>query len=182
MDLLQEFERMQSLYPPSVARRAGRILTTGVSSRLGSARMRGLMGTREAKALTGWLDTQPLDRVKRLRVLAALNEEQARGALRTTLIANITVPLIALAVLNQTFPGWHTPLTSRADEPAVFGILLLTVIPALLVIAGIGFFAVSYSNHARDLRQLCDVAAAKRGVYFGAEDADETGIDYDPHE
>lgn len=182
MDLFRQFDHLQTLYPPSVARRIARVFQTGLSTRLGSLRMQGLLRTPEAKALVAFLSEQSPDRLKALRVMAALNEEQARDASRRTLIANVTAPLVILAIVNQTFPGWHSVFTADGlqNQEIFVGICLIV---GFVVAYGItAFFAITYFNHARDLRHLIDAASATRGVYFGAEDADEPGVDTPLHD
>ena len=168
---------VQALYPVGVSRRISLANSFGISGRLATNRLSRLLHTRPARALLRRLEGMDPDALKALRIHAALNEEQARAAFRTTMVANISAPLIGLAVVNQSFPGW---LSDLMDRPGAADTVLAFAVLSVLTIALIVFFSLSASNHARDLRHLIDIGAARRGVFFGAEDADGAGDVIEP--
>ena len=165
---------IQALYPVRVTRRISLANSMGLSGRLAPSRLTRLVATKPAQALLTRLSAMEPDAIKSLRIHAALNEEQARAAFRTTMVANVSAPLIGLAVINQSFPGWLSNWVNQPGDAgaAATNAVAVFIVIGILTIALITFYALSAANHARDLRHLIDIGAAARGVYFGAEDAD----------
>lgn len=157
--------------------RPHRIWFAGVSERTGFDRMMRLTQSPPARKLAPLV--AGLDRVQlgRLVVRSVLNQDQALSALRLTLVANISVPLGALVLINQFLPGSVGDLIRSLPPVAVLVPLLMMV--SLLV--GVIWFAYAGVAAARDLNHLLrlHLADATGGAGGSEDDGDilETILD-----
>ena len=157
--------------------RPHRIWFAGVSERTGFDRMTRLTKSAAARKLAPLV--AGLDRVQlgRLVVRSLLNQDQALSALRLTLVANISVPLGALVLINQFLPGSIGDLIRSLPPVAVLVPLLMMV--SLLV--GVIWFAYAGVAAARDLNHLLrlHLADATGGAGGSEDDGDilETILD-----
>lgn len=131
---------------------------TGLSVGAGRGRLKQLLTSSEAKKLTPRLEALPDAEFAVFRSYAQVNLEQAQAAVRLSLIANITIPVGFLVLVNQFFPGSVRSLVSYVGVDA----MLL----GLLSAGSLLFFAIWYCYagvfQARNLEHLTVIAAAKR--------------------
>ncbi|GLQ19875.1 hypothetical protein GCM10007854_08300 [Algimonas porphyrae] len=120
------------------------------------------------------LADRSLSRIKTLRTFAVVNQEQASAAFRITVVANVTIPVVIITVLNLIFPGSPADMFRSLfalNEGGTVFVWLLVVAYLSLLAGGLGFGIANLSN-ARDIRHLIDLHAAERGIFFGLEDED----------
>lgn len=151
----------------------------GVSPRLGRDRLGRLLALRAAAPLAALFDQRSSKRVKALRTYAAVNMEQASAALRMTIVVNVSIPVIIVAVLSQISSGkiWASYWSLFADstlEQIAFAAPAVIALLILMIILGLG---ASRLGQARDIRHLIDLLAAERGIYFGMDDMDDSQAD-----
>ncbi|GGX62444.1 hypothetical protein GCM10011309_10520 [Litorimonas cladophorae] len=169
--VMQDWAEIEALFPTRGALRPSKSWTNGISTRAGVGRLSRMLDNRGAGPLAAKLDQMDDARVKALRTIAAVNLEQAAQGFRVSLVANVTVPVLILTILNQlTEQGIGHFLKSAYGEAALYGLIagfLTTVLLVGLMIA----FTLASLNQARDIRHIIDLQAAERGIYFGLEDA-----------
>lgn len=147
----------------------------GFSSRLNAHAISRLWESRAAGHLAAKLDQTDDARIKALRTYAAIYLEQISSAFRLTLVVNVTVPFLLLTFANLLVPGGLGQLLQDtyggdAEGSLIFGGLVLA---SVIFAACISIFALAQLNRARDIRNLIDLHAADRGIYYGLEDAGE---------
>lgn len=152
---------------------------SGVSPRLGRNRLTRLMSLPAAGPLAALLDQRPIERIKALRTYAAINLEQASAALRMTVVVNVSIPVIVVAILSQISSGqiWAGMWAFYSEDPYQWLALAIPVafaLTALIIIMAVG---ATRLGQARDIRHLIDLFAADRGIYFGLDDMDDLQAD-----
>jgi hypothetical protein len=174
----EDWEQVQALFPAQNSI-TSKSWTFGFSGRLPRTRIDRLMQTQAAAKLALMLDQRSNMRIKALRTFAAVNLEQATAAFRISIIANVSVPILLLTVINLLFPGslgrifLSTFEVSQQFLMIQLGVMFLTLSWLLAVL----IYAVACLNQARDIRHLIDLTAAERGIYFGLEDIVEMQSD-----
>ncbi len=132
----------------------------GVSSRSGPLRVARLEACRPAKRLRAILsDLGPAD-IERLLVRSEVNLEQAISAFRLTLVANISIPVGLVVLINQLAPGAIGNLI--AQTPALAILLPLSLTLALLIT--VMWYAYAGALAARDLNHLLRLRLADTGT------------------
>lgn len=172
--LYEDWDRIQALFPARKAIRPGNAMLNGVSTRLGAKRLTRMMTGTAQKALREIIHSASDQRVKALRVVADVNHEQTSTAFRLTMIANVTAPLAFLAVLHQSLPKGLSQVWSYIESEGQFFIwwnfglaILLAVLIAFLIT-----WALANLGQSRDIKNLIDIYAAERGIFFGLEDSE----------
>lgn len=148
---------------------------SGLSVGTGPKRLERLMGSKGAAQLMPKLEALSDRELVIFRTYARINLEQAEAAMRLSLIANITIPVGFLVILNQFFPGTVQELFAYAGVDAMlFGIGLAAA--ALLMLIWYSYAGVF---QARDISHLAAIAAARRGAGSADQesggDSDEAG-------
>lgn len=150
----------------------------GVSERTGHDRMKELTQSAPARRLAPLV--AGLDRVQlgRLAVRSAINQEQAASALRLTLVANISVPVGALVLLNQFLPGSVEEMIRSAPAIFVFGVLM-SMLAVLLFVIWFSYAGVAAARDLNHLLRLHLADAADGAAAAGGDDGDalETLLD-----
>lgn len=170
---VEDWTEIQSMFPRSGGRRILRWLG-GVSPRLGRHRLTRLLALPAAGPLAEMLEQRSPARIKALRTYAAINMEQASAALRMTIVVNVSIPVIIVAVLSQVSSGkiWADMWSFYAEDAAqwlAFAIPMTMAFITLVIILAVG---ATRLGQARDIRHLIDLIAADRGIYFGLDDTD----------
>ncbi len=142
----------------------------GVSERTGFDRMTQLTRSAAARKLAPLVAGLDAVQLGRLVVRSAVNQDQAASALRLTLVANISVPVGVLVLLNQFLPGSVSDLI-RSLPPAVVMVPLFIMIAVLI---GVIWFAYAGVAAARDLNHLLRLHLADATGAAGAA-ADDDG-------
>ncbi len=131
---------------------------TGLSVGAGRERLKRLTNSKGAQTLMPKLEALPDSEFAVFRSYAQVNLEQAQAAVRLSLVANITIPVGFLVLVNQFFPGSVRSLVAYVGADA----MLL----GLLSAGSLLFFAIWYCYagvfQARNLEHLTMIAAAKR--------------------
>jgi len=173
--LVPKWEEITALFKTRSAFRPHKFWKYGLTSRLDKNRLSLLRQTKQAISLGQILDTLPNRDVKALRTFAAINQEQAAVGFRVTMVTNITVPVGFLAILHQLSPNGLGALIFSFYEKELLFMSVLGIVIVTLVI-GIALFALATLSQARDIRNLTDLHAAERGIYFGLEDMEELSL------
>lgn len=166
-DLL--WNQIAPVFSNSAFMRPHRMWFGGVSERTGHGRMKELTQSAPARKLAPLI--AGLDRVQlgRLVVRSAINLDQAASALRLTLVANISVPVGALVLLNQFLPGSVEEMIRSAPSIFVFGVLMAMLAVLLFVI----WFSYAGVAAARDLNHLLRLHLADATGEAGAAQDDD---------
>lgn len=122
----------------------------GVSERTGFDRMTHLTQSAPARKLAPIVAGLDAVQLGRLAVRSAINQDQAASALRLTLVANISVPVGGLVLLNQFLPGSVQDTIRNVSLIGVFSALMAM----LCVLLGVIWFAYAGVAAARDLNHL----------------------------
>jgi hypothetical protein len=146
----------------------------GVSERTGHDRMKVLTQSAPARKLAPLVAGLDALQLGRLVVRSAINQDQAASALRLTLVANISVPVGALVLLNQFLPGSVEEMILDLPLLVVFG----TLMTMILILIGVIWFAYAGVAAARDLNHLLRLHLAdKTGGAGGADDEDGDALE-----
>ena len=175
LSAVQDWEKIQSLFPARTAMRPSKAWLNGISTRLAGDRVSRLLDRPNSGHLAAILDQFSDERLKALRTYAVVNLEQAVSAFRITIVGNFSIPIIMLSVAHQLTDGGVRKLFEFIHQGEfvaiifmiVFGIFMLMLLFLVLV------YALASLNQARDIRHLIDLFAADRGVYFGLEDSSD---------
>lgn len=100
-----------------------------------------------------------------LRVFHArsvINHEQAVAGTRFTLIANVSVPVGLILLLNALFPRQVEALLTGGDLGAFIALAALVIGPILLFFEA--WYCYSGVQQARDLSHVATLAMARRGL------------------
>jgi len=174
----EDWAQIQSLFPRSGGRR---MLTwvSGVSPRLGRHRLSRLLALPATGPLAALLDQRDIGRIKALRTYAAINLEQASAALRMTIIVNVSIPVIIIAILSQVSSGqvWADLWSFYTEEAYQWLALAVPLVLALITVLIVLASGATQLGQARDIRHLIDLFAADRGIYFGLDDMDDLQAD-----
>ena len=142
---------------------------SGLSVGTGPKRLERLTGSKGAAQLMPKLEALSDRELSIFRTYARINLEQAEAAMRLSLIANITIPVGFLVILNQFFPGTVQKVFEYSGPEAMLaGFGLVAVILLMLI-----WYSYAGVFQARDISHLAAVAAAKRGA--GASDEKDGG-------
>ena len=148
---------------------------SGLSVGTGPKRLERLTASKAARQLMPKLEALSDRELVMFRTYARINLEQAEAAMRLSLIANITIPVGFLVILNQFFPGTVQEAFDYAGVEAMLGGIGAAAVVLLLLI----WYSYAGVFQARDISHLAAIAAAKRGVASGDEedggDADDAG-------
>lgn len=148
---------------------------SGLSVGTGPKRLERLMASRGARQLMPKLEALSDRELVIFRTYARINLEQAEAAMRLSLIANITIPVGFLVILNQFFPGTVQELFDYAGVEAMLGGTAAAAVVLLLLI----WYSYAGVFQARDISHLAAIAAAKRGASAsddeGSGNGDESG-------
>ncbi|QYJ01131.1 hypothetical protein KUV46_01755 [Thalassovita mediterranea] len=148
---------------------------SGLSVGTGPKRLERLTGSKGAAQLMPKLERLSDRELVIFRTYARINLEQAEAAMRLSLIANITIPVGFLVILNQFFPGTVLELVEYAGPEAMLvGVGLAAGLLLILI-----WYSYAGVFQARDISHLAAIAAAKRGAGVsdqeGSGDSDEPG-------
>ena len=155
--------------------RPRRSWASGLSVGTGPKRLERLTGSKGAAQLMPKLERLSDRELVIFRTYARINLEQAEAAMRLSLIANITIPVGFLVILNQFFPGTVLELVEYAGPEAMLvGVGLAAGLLLILI-----WYSYAGVFQARDISHLAAIAAAKRGAGVsdqeGSGDSDEPG-------
>lgn len=169
----EDWAQIQSLFPRFGGRHALKWVG-GISPRLGQHRLTRLLALPATGPLAALLEQRSSQRVKALRTYAAINMEQAAAALRMTVIVNVSIPVIIVAILSQISSGeiWAAYWSLYTGDGVRWIALVAPIIIALAILMMILATGATRLGQARDIRHLIDLIAADRGIYFGLDDAD----------
>ena len=146
----------------------------GVSERTGFDRMAQLTRSAPARKLAPLVAGLDAVELGRLVVCSAINQDQAASALRLTLVANISVPVGALVLINQFLPGSVQDMILDLPLLVVFGTLMTMIV----ILIGVIWFAYAGVAAARDLNHLLRLHLAdKTGGAGGADDEDGDALE-----
>jgi hypothetical protein len=167
-----DWAQIQAMFPRS----GGRRIFTWLS---GVHRLTRLLSLPAAGPLAALLDQRPIERIKALRTYAAINLEQASAALRMTVVVNVSIPVIVVAILSQISSGqiWNDMWAFYSKDAYQWLALAIPVAFALTVLVFIMALGATQLGQARDIRHLIDLFAADRGIYFGLDDMDDLQAD-----
>ena len=172
--VFEDWNEIETMFPSSRAMRPNKSWTNGISTRVGGRRLTRMLGNSGAGPLAAKLDQLDDARVKALRTFAAVNLEQATQGFRVTLIANVTVPVLILTVVNLLAPnGIGSLFLPDTNDPRMWALLTFVFGLVFVMLVGIAAYALASLNQARDIRHLIDLFAAERGIYFGLEDIED---------
>lgn len=148
---------------------------SGLSVGTGPKRLERLTASKGAAQLMPKLERLSDRELSIFRTFARINLEQAEAAMRLSLIANITIPVGFLVILNQFFPGTVLELVEYAGPEAMLvGVGLAAGLLLILI-----WYSYAGVFQARDISHLAAIAAAKRGAgasdQEGSGNSDETG-------
>lgn len=174
----EDWAYIQSLFPRFDIATALK-WTAWISPRLGRGRLTRLFALPSAAAIAALLDQRSTERVKALRTYAAVNMEQASAALRMTIVVNVSIPVIIVAILSQISSGkiWASYWALYDGSAAQWITLATPVIISLFLLMTVLALGASQLGQARDIRHLIDLLAAERGIYFGMDDMDDSQAD-----
>ncbi len=150
------------------SRHAVKVMTTGLSPRLGHLRVRNLEKTESAQKLNELTRDLALEDLKYLYSRAIVNKDQAEAAARITIALNVSFVVGAIFFLNLISPNFlNIALENIIEGKAPFYLIFFTAVMALYMVFGIFHFARSFAatNTARDLENLLHMELAKRGHY-----------------
>ena len=149
---------------------------TGVGERTGAMRLQRLRSHKKAESLRDLLAPLSQAELRRFLTLAIVNFEQAKGAMRLNLIANISVPVGFLIIMNQIFPGHIGALIDRLsliEFYVGFGLAVTLLLASM-------WYCYAGVHQARDLYHLALIAASDAGgapIQTSADDGDpETDV------
>lgn len=172
---IEDWAAIESLFTLRHSFAPLKFATLGMSSRLAKGRLGKLLAHKSAGSLAALVDQMEDDRVKAMRTFAAINLEQAASAFKITLVANVTAPLLVVTFFNQITPGGVGDQLYDifgGEGNGIYG-LFAGIAVGIAMLFGLGFYALANLNQARDIRNLIDLFAAERGIYFGLEDIDD---------
>lgn len=170
--VFEDWLEIESYFSTGRAMLPNKSWSSWISTRAGAGRLSKVLGKPGAGRLAAKLDQLDDERIKALRTVAALNFEQASYGFRTTVIANVTAPVLVLTLVSQMTSGSLGANVIEIYRKAG-GLLFIAVMTlfACLALAFMIAYALAALNQARDIRHLIDLHAAERGIYFGLEDA-----------
>ena len=142
---------------------------SGLSVGTGPKRLERLTSSKAAAQLMPKLETLSDRELVIFRTYARINLEQAEAAMRLSLIANITIPVGFLVILNQFFPGTVQELFDYTGVEAMLGGIAAAAVVLLMLI----WYSYAGVFQARDISHLAAIAAGKRGA--GASDQESGG-------
>lgn len=172
--LMDDWARIQAAFPARSAVRFGWVFFNGLSTRVGSKRLTRMMTGDGPNRLRAIINSVSDERIKALRVVADVNHEQTSSAFKLTMVANVSAPLAFLAVLHQLIPGGLSQIWSTFQSDDKFfihwniGVATAAGIMLLFVVT----YALASLGQARDIKNLIDIYAAERGIFFGLEDSE----------
>jgi len=147
---------------------------SGLTERAAPTRLRLLEGGPDGKRffeLTKSLDTRDLCY---LLVRAEINYEQAQAAARISIILNVTVIIGFIVLINQVFPGRIGSLFVELTlSEILFWLNMLIII--LSVMIAVSSYVYGGAAMARDLKNLLELALARRDFKSTRNATDETG-------
>ncbi|RIJ25817.1 hypothetical protein D1224_01470 [Henriciella barbarensis] len=148
---------------------------SGLSVGTGPKRLERLTNSKGAAQLMPKLEALSDRELSVFRTFGRINLEQAEAAMRLSLIANITIPVGFLVILNQLFPGPVQNVFEYSGPEAMLGGIGLVAVILLMLI----WYSYAGVFQARDISHLAAIAAAKRGAGLSDEkdggDGDEAG-------
>lgn len=151
---------------------------SGLSVGTGPKRLERLMASRGARQLLPKLEALSDRELVIFRTYARINLEQAEAAMRLSLIANITIPVGFLVILNQFFPGTVQELFDYAGVEAMLGGIAAAAVVLLLLI----WYSYAGVFQARDISHLAAIAAAKCGASASDDEGRGNGDEAGPLE
>ena len=131
----------------------------GFSERMGPDRLAKLVEGGAARKAARVLDGLDARELRRLRVAADVNLEQAQAAARITILINITIVVASFVLLNQLFPGFLMRMWDRAD-PAWRGGIVAGFVVFPLVCIWVGSYGYAVVASARDLKHVVELHLA----------------------
>ena len=147
---------------------------SGVGERMGGKRLVRLEQRRIAILLDKAIEPLTLSQVIYLKERSAINLRMASDAMRLFLVANVSVPLGLIIVLNALAPTFISRLLVSIPSTPMF-VAFLTVIILLVCTA---WYAYAGLHQARDLYHLLSDAVARRRLFLPTTD-DAQSIDAD---
>jgi hypothetical protein len=138
----------------------------GLSARVGPERLGRLLRSRPARKLEAIVEGLSCDRLLHISQLARVNLEEARSGLRMTLVANVSVPLGFLLIINGTNPGWYAALASALPLPAILGALFVGLSMLLCIV----LYSIAGVTAAQSLAHLMHLHLSARGCLAGHTD------------
>jgi hypothetical protein len=173
--IIEDWQGIVSQFPIGRFLLPRKFASMGFSSRLNTHAISRLLESRSAEQLAAILDQVDDARIKALRTYAAIYLEQISSAFRLTLVVNVTVPFLLLTFANLLVPGGLGQLLKDTYGGDVEGSFIFggLVLASVIFAACVSIFALAQLNRARDIRNLIDLHAANRGIYYGLEDAGE---------
>ena len=175
--LINEWNHVSEMFPIKSYTRPRLAWFNGVSHRLLTTRLIDIADKKGGKTLYDYLSEKSDADVKALRVISAVNHEQAVAGFRTVMVGNVSVPLALIALANQLLPGGIGNFAIEllgGDTNAYLGALLGGCVGIILLVI-FTIYALAHLTQARDIKNLIDIYAAQRGIYFGLEDIDDLG-------
>jgi len=172
--VFQDWQEIEDLFPARGAMQAGSFATKAISSRMAKGRLNKMMSNSGASVLAERLDQMDDSRLKALRTYAAVNLEQAASGFRSTIVANVTTPVLVLTIMSQVLSkNWLASIFVLNEEGLIGWVLIGVLVMSLIFLIFVLVFALASLNQARDIRHIIDLQAAERGIYFGLEDAEK---------
>jgi len=170
--LTEDWTRIQAAFPARSAIRLKWTLYNGLSTRMSNKRLTRMMTGDGPDKLRDIMNASSDQRIKALRVMADVNHEQTSAAFKATMVSNVSAPLAFLALLHQILPGGLSQIVSYIQGEGPFLIywnigLMIIVSVMLMFVVG---YAIANLGQSRDIKNLIDIYAAERGIFFGLED------------
>ncbi len=146
---------------------------TGIADRMPSDRVERLERTKAANELGAIFASLDEAEMRQFRARAEVNHDQAIGAIRLSLVVNLSAPVGSILVANQIFPGRLSDAAQALEPLVLFGAIAFFVVTLVLFI----WYCYAGVAQARDVRHLCMLEGARRGA---AEHRDSAAEEFYP--